>query len=176
MAAIGAAAGGTALAGATTLTTIAAVATVASVTFLASYGTYAAIDSFEAGVTQRSIDAGVKNFSDHGEGAMWGTIVAGVVGGFSGYMTHREQFPQQHYKIQKVGRMDGVRARPGYPGIRYRTPQGQIKSFEIHPAHEGHGIHLQKNTWWLNKTGYIGQYYRAYGLHLEIFKPWKGWY
>ena len=78
--------------------------------------------------------------------------------------------------ITEVGRIKGVRAKEGYAGIRFTDKSGAIRSLEIHSAHQGHGIHLQLNNWWLNKQGYVGQYYRAFSKHFEIFKFWKGWF
>ena len=78
--------------------------------------------------------------------------------------------------ITEVGRIKGVRAKDGYPGIRFTDKSGAIRSLEFHSAHQSHGVHLQLNNWWLNKQGYVGQYYRAFSKHLEIFKFWKGWF
>ena len=79
-------------------------------------------------------------------------------------------------KVLQKGLINGVRANKGYPGIRFTDKSGAIRSIELHMAHQGHGIHLQLNNWWLNKAGYIGKYYRAFAKHLEIFKFWKGWF
>ena len=78
--------------------------------------------------------------------------------------------------ITEVGRIKGVRAKDGYPGIRFNAKSGAIRSLEFHSAHQSHGVHLQLNNWWLNKQGYVGQYYRAFSKHFEIFKFWKGWF
>ena len=78
--------------------------------------------------------------------------------------------------ITEVGRIKGVRAKEGYPGIRFTDKSGAIRSLEIHSAHKGHGVHLQLNNWWLNKQGYVGQYYRAFSKHFGILKFWKGWF
>ena len=79
-------------------------------------------------------------------------------------------------EITRVGKIKGVRAQKGYPGIRFIDKNGAIRSLELHSRHQGHGIHLQINNWWLNKKGYEGQFYRAFSKHLEIFKIWKGWF
>ena len=78
--------------------------------------------------------------------------------------------------ITQVGKIKGVRAKEGYPGIRFTDKSGAIRSLEFHSAHQGHGAHLQLNNWWLNKQGYVGQYFRAFSKHFEIFKFWKGWF
>ena len=78
--------------------------------------------------------------------------------------------------IIEVGRIKGVRAKKGYPGIRFTDKSGAIRSLEFHSPHKDHGIHLQLNKWWLKKRGYVGKYYRASSKHLEIFKFWKGWF
>ncbi|MFA6860602.1 MAG: RHS repeat-associated core domain-containing protein [Clostridia bacterium] len=83
-------------------------------------------------------------------------------------------------KILNIGRIDGITYKGrinGYLGIRYQNNFTHIiNSIEIHPAHSTHGIHIQKNTWWINKAGFQGEYFRAFGKHLEIFKFWKGWF
>jgi hypothetical protein len=78
--------------------------------------------------------------------------------------------------ITEIGRIKGVRATDGYPGIRFTDKSGAIRSIEVHSAHQSHGAHLQLNNWWLNKQGYVGRYYRAFSKHLEIFIFWKGWF
>ncbi len=82
----------------------------------------------------------------------------------------------QMNKILQVGKINGVRAQPGYPGIRFTDKTGAIRSLELHSAHQGHGVHLQLNNWWLNHPRYAGQYYRAFAKHFEIFKFWRGWF
>jgi RHS repeat-associated protein len=78
--------------------------------------------------------------------------------------------------ITEVRRIKGVRAKDGYPGIRFNDKSGAIRSLEFHSAHQSHGVHLQLNNWWLNKQGYVGQYYRSFSKHFEFFKFWKGWF
>ena len=49
-------------------------------------------------------------------------------------------------KIEKVGRI----GKNGYPGIKYSYNKGKgraVRSIEIHPRHNGHGVHLQGNKW-----------------------------
>lgn len=41
--------------------------------------------------------------------------------------------------INKIGKIKGVRAGKGYPGIRFTDKTGAIRSIELHPAHQGHG-------------------------------------
>ena len=69
----------------------------------------------------------------------------------------------------EIGRITGVRAKTGFPGIRYKTTKGPAYSFEFHSAHkEGHGHpyrHLQVNRWIYQKAGYKGTAY----LHSS---PW----
>ena len=78
--------------------------------------------------------------------------------------------------VLEVGKITGVRAGKGYYGIRFKDVNGLIRSLEIHPAHNGHGLHLQLNNWWLNKAGYIGKYYRAFSKHFDFLKFWRGWF
>ena len=78
--------------------------------------------------------------------------------------------------ILKIGRISGIRADKGYLGIRFKDVDNAIRSLELHPAHNGHGVHLQLNNWWLNKSGYVGQFYRAFAKHFEFLKFWKGWF
>ena len=78
--------------------------------------------------------------------------------------------------ITEVGRIKGVRAKEGYPGMRFTDKLGAVRSLEFHSAHHEHGVHLQLNNWWLNKQGYVGQYYRAFSTHFEFAKFWKGWF
>lgn len=57
-------------------------------------------------------------------------------------------------KIEKIGKI----GKEGYPGIKYSYSKGNgrsIKSIEIHPNHNNHGIHLQGNKW-NSKTGKRG--------------------
>ncbi len=49
-------------------------------------------------------------------------------------------------KIEKVGRL----GEDGYPGIKYSYNKGQgraVRSIELHPNHNNHGIHIQGNKW-----------------------------
>lgn len=49
-------------------------------------------------------------------------------------------------KIESVGKMGEA----GYPGVKYSYNKGKgraVRSVEIHPRHNGHGIHLQINKW-----------------------------
>uniref|UniRef100_UPI003EBF69C5 hypothetical protein n=1 Tax=Bacillus cytotoxicus TaxID=580165 RepID=UPI003EBF69C5 len=68
----------------------------------------------------------------------------------------------------EIGRIKGVRAKPGHYGIRYRTPKTPpIRSIEIHPNHNGHGIHIQRNVWTLNHPKHKGKLYRLGGEHTK---------
>ena len=98
------------------------------------------------------------------DGFMWGGISAGTA--FSAVAASGN-------KIVDIGRISGVRAKKGYPGVRYQNSAGKFKSIEIHPNHHGHGIHLQKNTWWYNFPQYKGQPYRASAdWRISLFK-WR---
>ena len=49
-------------------------------------------------------------------------------------------------KIEKIGKMGN----DGYPGVKYSYNKGTnrvVRSIELHPSHNGHGIHLQGNKW-----------------------------
>ena len=79
-------------------------------------------------------------------------------------------------KILEAGKIRGVKATKGYPGVRFVDNFNHIRSLEFHTPHDGHGIHLQLNNWWLNHPQHTGKYYRAFAKHFEIFKFWKGWF
>ena len=54
-------------------------------------------------------------------------------------------------RIEKIGRLKATRDKgKGYFGVMYSYAKGKgraLRSWEIHPNHHGHGIHLQRNTW-----------------------------
>ena len=96
--------------------------------------------------------------------ATFGTITSGIAYSF------------QMRDFLQIGRIRGVNAKHGYFGIRYIDMENKLRSLEIHPPHNNHGVHLQLNTWWLNKKGYIGQFYKGYSRHINIFRFWRGWF
>ena len=102
--------------------------------------------SLISGATDLAMDAfdgNIKSFSDAAKSFTWGTAKAAVsygVGTLVGKVTKRLT------KIEKVGKI----GKDGYPGVRYSYNKGQgraVRSIELHPRHNGHGIHLQGNKW-----------------------------
>lgn len=87
------------------------------------------------------------------DGFMWGGITAGL-----SFTT----VAVKGVKIKEIGKITGVNAKKGYPGIRYQNKSGVYRSIELHPNHNGHGIHLQKNTWWYNTKKFPGRPYRGF--------------
>ena len=68
-----------------------------------------------------------------------------------------------HYKLNSVvqrGRMNGKMISgkdiDGYPGLRFSSETGKVYSFEFHPNHNDHGIHIQWNQWMQNYPKFPG--------------------
>lgn len=62
-----------------------------------------------------------------------------------------------HYKLNSIiqaGRLDGKMISgkyiSRYPGLRFSSKTGKVYSFEFHPNHNNHGIHVQWNQWLQN--------------------------
>ena len=69
-----------------------------------------------------------------------------------------------HYKLNSLiqkgrigGKMVSGKEIAGYPGLRFSSKTGKVYSFELHPNHNGHGIHLQWNQWLQNYPKFPGQ-------------------
>lgn len=159
--------GGLAVAAAGTLATV-----VGILTILAGVGTA----TFASAEYQQSF-TGNNWILDSGMSEGWynGLMLTTATVATLGTMASCSIYALKIKTILEIGRISGVRANPGFPGIRFRNTKGLIKSLELQWGH-GHGLHLQINTWWLKKKGYEGLFYRAFGKHFEIFKFWKGWY
>ena len=104
-----------------------------------------------------------------------GTLAAGVTSGVLAGGTKAIGNAISSGKLE-IGKIKGVRASEGYPGVRYKTNAGPAYSVELHSSHNGHTPHLQVNKWLYQYKGYEGQPYRFRSWHYEFFKPWKGVY
>ncbi len=62
------------------------------------------------------------------DGFMWGGITAGL-----SFTT----VAVKGVKIKEIGKITGVNAKKGYPGIRYQNKSGVYRSIELHPNHNG---------------------------------------
>ncbi len=102
-----------------------------------------------------------------------GTIAAGVTSGVLAGGIKAIGNAISSSKLE-VGKIKGVRASEGYPGIRYKTNKGPAYSIEFHGSHNNHTSHLQVNKWLYQIKGYEGQPYRFRSWHYEYLKPWKG--
>ena len=94
-------------------------------------------------VAMDALDGNINSVADAAKSFVWGTAKAAVsygVGTVVGKAT------KSLTKVEKVGKIgDG-----GYPGVKYSYNKGQgraVRSIELHPRHNGHGIHLQGNKW-----------------------------
>jgi hypothetical protein len=70
-----------------------------------------------------------------------------------------------NYKLDKLtqtGRIDGKsifgKDLDGYPGLRFSSKDGKVYSFEFHPNHNNHGVHIQWNQWMKNYPKYPGEF------------------
>ena len=104
-----------------------------------------------------------------------GTLAAGVTSGVLAGGTKAIGNAISSGKLE-IGKIKGVRASEGYPGVRYKTNAGPAYSVELHSSHNGHTPHLQVNKWLYQYKGYEGQPCRFRSWHYEFFKPWKGVY
>ncbi len=104
-----------------------------------------------------------------------GTLAAGVTSGVLAGGTKAIGNAISSGKLE-IGKIKGVRASEGYPGVRYKTNAGPAYSVELHSSHNGHTPHLQVNKWLYQYKGYEGQPYRFRSWRYEFFKPWKGVY
>ena len=89
------------------------------------------------------VDGNVKGVNDAVKVFAKGTARAVVCYGFG---TAIGKVTKSLSKIEKVGRI----GKNGYPGVKYSYNKGKgraVRSIEIHPRHNGHGVHLQGNKW-----------------------------
>ncbi len=105
--------------------------------------------------------------------SLLGTLTSGVTAGLLAGGTRALGNAISKGKIE-VGRISGERARPGYPGVRYKTNAGPAYSVELHPSHNTHGPHMQVNKWIYQMKRYEGTPYRLKSWHFDFKHPWKG--
>ena len=103
---------------------------------------------FISGATDVAMDALDGNINSLGDAVntfAWSTtkaIVSYGIGEKVGTVTKRLT------KIEEVGRL----GKGGYPGVKYSFNKGScgnraVRSIELHPRHNNHGIHIQGNKW-----------------------------
>lgn len=94
-------------------------------------------------VAMDAIDGKINSVSDAAASFAWGTAKAAVSYGVGTYVGKKLK---SLTKIESVGSMGEA----GYPGVKYSYNKGNgraVRSIELHPRHNGHGIHLQINKW-----------------------------
>ena len=102
-------------------------------------------------VAMDALDGNINSVADAAKSFTWGTAKAVVSYGVG---TAVGKATKSLTKIEKVGRL----GEDGFPGIKYSYNKGQgraVRSIELHPNHNNHGIHLQGNKW-NPKTGNRG--------------------
>ena len=105
-------------------------------------------------VAMDALDGNIDSVSDAAKSFAWGTAKAAVSFGVG---TAVGKVTKSLTKVEKVGRL----GEDGYPGIKFSYNKGQgraVRSVELHPNHNNHGIHLQGNKW-NPKTGNRGGVY-----------------
>ena len=94
-------------------------------------------------VAMDALDGNIHSVADAAESFVWGTAKAAVSYGVG---TAVGKATKSLTSVEKVGRIgDG-----GYPGVKYSYDKGRgraVRSIELHPNHNNHGIHLQGNKW-----------------------------
>ena len=94
-------------------------------------------------VAMDALDGNINSVADAAKSFAWGTAKAAVSYGVG---TAVGKATKSLTKVEKVGKIgDG-----GYPGVKYSYNKGQgraVRSIELHPNHNNHGIHLQGNKW-----------------------------
>jgi|GEM_PF-2137076 len=94
-------------------------------------------------VAMDALDGNINSVVDAVKSFAWGAAKAAAsygVGRLIGKATNSLT------KIEKIGKMGN----DGYPGVKYSYNKGTnrvVRSIELHPSHNGHGIHLQGNKW-----------------------------
>ena len=96
-------------------------------------------------VTMDAIDGNINSVGDAVKSFVGGTTKAAISYGVSSTIG---KATRSITKIEKVGKI----GKNGYPGVKYSYNKGPnrnraIRSIELHPNHNGHGIHLQGNKW-----------------------------
>ena len=94
-------------------------------------------------VAMDALDGNDNSVADAAKSFAWGTAKAAISYGVG---TAVGKATKSLTKVEKVGKIgDG-----GYPGVKYSYNKGQsraVRSIELHPNHNNHGIHLQGNKW-----------------------------
>ena len=94
-------------------------------------------------VAMDALDGNINSVADAAKSFAWGTAKAAISYGVG---TAVGKATKSLTKVEKVGKIgDG-----GYPGVKYSYNKGQsraVRSIELHPNHNNHGIHLQGNKW-----------------------------
>ena len=101
---------------------------------LISGATDVAMDALDGKIN--SIEDAVKSFACGATKAVVSYGVGTAVGHATKSLT----------KIERIGKLGDN----GYLGVKYSYNKGQsraVRSIELHPRHNGHGIHLQGNKW-----------------------------
>ena len=107
-------------------------------------------------VAMCALDGNINSVADVAESFVRGTVKAVVSYGVG---TAVGKATKSLTKIEKVGKI-GV---DGYPGVKYSYNKGQgraVRSIELHPNHNNHGIHLQGNKWNPQKDTRSGVFFR----------------
>ncbi len=96
-----------------------------------------------ADVAMDALDGDVHSVEDAAKSFAWGTAKAAVSYGVG---TAVGKATKSLTKIEKVGKIGSG----GYPGVKYSYNKGHgraVRSIELHPNHNNHGIHIQGNRW-----------------------------
>ena len=94
-------------------------------------------------VAMDALDGNIHSVSDAAKSFACGTVKAAISYGTG---TAVGKLTKSTTKIEKVGKIGNA----GYPGIKYSYDKGRgraVRSVELHPNHNNHGIHLQGNKW-----------------------------
>lgn len=94
-------------------------------------------------VAMDALDGNINSVEDATKSFAWGTAKAGLSYGAGAVVG---KATKSLTKVENVGKI----GENGYPGVKYSYNKGQgraVRSIELHPDHNGHGIHLQGNKW-----------------------------
>ena len=105
-----------------------------------------------------AIDGNINSVGDAVKSFVGGTTKAAISYGVSSAIG---KATKSITKIEKVGKI----GKNGYPGVKYSYNKGPnrnraIRSIELHPNHNGHGIHLQGNKWNPITGARVGVFFR----------------
>jgi len=94
-------------------------------------------------VAMEALDGNINSIADAAKSFAWGTAKAVISYGIG---TAVGKATRSLTKVEKVGKIGDN----GYLGVKYSYNKGQgraVRSIELHPRHNGHGVHLQGNKW-----------------------------